>query len=69
MEPHDKKAPATTDLISHTAQIVAGYASHHTVADLPALIRQVHATLAGLSGGDGIHKTVSAREPAVQVSK
>ena len=54
-------------LIAHTAQIVAGYASHHAVEDLSSLIRQVHGTLAALAGGSGSVQT--ARAPAIAVSK
>lgn len=59
----------TADLIAHTAQIVAGYASHHKVDDLPALIREVHATLAGLSRGHSGSNQTTTREPAVAVNK
>ena len=64
MDKHDK-----SDLIGHTAKIVAGYASHHTVNDLPSLIRQVHDTLARLATGASASSTASAREPAVPVNK
>ena len=64
MDKHDK-----SDLISHTAKIVAGYASHHTVSDLPALIRQVHDTLAKLAAGTGALPASTAREPAVAINK
>ena len=57
------------DLIAHTAQIVAGYASHHKVDDLPALIREVHATLAGLSRGHSGSAQTTSREPAVAINK
>lgn len=56
------------DLIAHTAKIVAGYASHHTVNDLPGLIRQVHETLVKLSGGS-LAPSTPTREPAVPISK
>ena len=63
MDKHDKH-----DLIGHTAKIVAGYASHHTVGDLPGLIRQVHDTLAKLASGGTVVAT-STREPAVPINK
>ena len=62
MEENGKK-----DLLKPTATIVAGYASHHKVDDLPALIRLVHDTLAGL-GRDGKNAENTA-EPAVAVNK
>lgn len=64
MDKHDKH-----DLIGHTAHIVAGYASHHTVGDLPALIRQVHDTLAKLASGSTTHVVATLREPAVPINK
>lgn len=68
---HDEERQAA--LVAATAQIVAAYAARHDVADLPALIRTVHATLKGLAqeeqrgaatvpGGQGRH-------PAVPVEK
>ena len=66
MDRHDKNNG--NELISHTAQIVAGYASHHTVSDLPALIRQVHDTLAKLLT-NGANNSSLTREPAVAINK
>lgn len=64
MDKHDKHH----DLIAHTAQIVAGYASHHNVNDLPNLIRQVHDTLVKLASGGTVVATTT-REPAVPINK
>lgn len=63
MDKHDKH-----ELIAHTASIVAGYASNHSVNDLPALIRQVHETLHKLATGSHA-PSLPALEPAVPVSK
>jgi predicted transcriptional regulator len=61
------------DLIGHAARIVAGYASNHTVDDLPALIRQVHGTLNRLAGGRGEEEAAPSHprmgQPAVPVAK
>lgn len=57
------------DLIAHTARIVAGYASHHKVEDLQALIAEVYASLSRL--GDAPASIVGdvRLEPAVPVAK
>jgi predicted transcriptional regulator len=57
-----------SELLSHTAQIVAGYASKHAVDDLPALIRQVFDTLTGL-GEQNQQVPRQNLQPAVPVSK
>lgn len=56
------------DLIAHTAEIVAAYVSRHPVEDLPALMRQVYATLADLSGMPPERK-ITTQQPAVPVAK
>jgi len=60
-----------TDLLAHTAQIVAAYVGRHEVKDLPALIREVHKTLAAL--GQDSHTApavgLGAQQPAVPVKK
>lgn len=58
-------AEKDADLVAHTARIVAGYASHNKVDDLTALIREVHAALAGLGQG----KQAGGEQPAVPVDK
>ncbi len=62
----DKK---DSDLIAHTARIVAGYASHHKVDDLTALIRQVHTALSRLEGGEPALHAYALSEPAVPIAK
>jgi predicted transcriptional regulator len=56
--------------IELTAKIVSAYVSNNTVAasDIPALINQVHAALARVSG-DGGEATVEPLKPAVSVKK
>ena len=66
MEKHDKDKDG---MISATAKIVAGYASHHKVEDLADLIREVYATLSTL-GSESKNTPAAARaEPAVPVNK
>ncbi len=55
------------DLIAQTAQIVAGYAAHNPVPDLPALIRQVYDTLNHLGETAPAHP--AHLEPAVPIKK
>jgi predicted transcriptional regulator len=54
-----------------TADIVAAYVSHHTVAvgELPALISQVHAALAQVAGRRSEPTGETAKLPAVAVKK
>lgn len=61
----------TTDLIAHTATIVAAYAARRDVQDLPALIREVYDTLRSLETGDKAGTTLSGvtQKPAVPVQK
>ncbi|MBM3484916.1 MAG: MucR family transcriptional regulator [Alphaproteobacteria bacterium] len=58
------------DLLNLTAEIVASHVSHNAVAmdDLPQLIRQVYASLAGVSDGAGA-KQAERPDPAVPVKK
>jgi predicted transcriptional regulator len=63
----DDKSKA--DLLAHTSQIVAGYAAHHKVDNLPALIREVFDTLQGLQKGEVKHVHAHGLEPAVSVTK
>jgi predicted transcriptional regulator len=56
------------DLIAPMAQIVAGYASHHKVDDLAALMRQVYKTLQDIAG-DTAGSAKGRQEPAVAIEK
>lgn len=60
-----------TDILAHTAQIVSAYVSRHDVHDLPALIRQVHKTLAAIEHETHAAPAASggAQQPAVPVKK
>ena len=64
----DKSNPA--DLLNLTAEIVASHVSNNAVAmdDLPHLIRQVYASLSGVSDGAG-GKSAERPEPAVPAKK
>ncbi len=57
------------DLLVMAAEIVASYASNNQMSqgDLPDLIRSVHDTLAGISGGDGGAGAVADTPPAPAV--
>ncbi|MFN7113368.1 MAG: MucR family transcriptional regulator [Alphaproteobacteria bacterium] len=69
MSSSDIKNPAS-DLLGHTAQIVAAYVVRHDVQDLPALIRQVHKTLAVIEQESHAAPAASgAQQPAVPVKK
>jgi predicted transcriptional regulator len=58
------------DLLKLATDIVAAYVSNNTVAvsDLPSMIKSVHATLGGLSGG-GVADMTTTQKPAVNVKK
>lgn len=57
------------DLLKLASDIVAAYVSNNPVpvSDLPAMIKSVHSTLGGLSGGAG--NLIAGKEPAVPVKK
>jgi predicted transcriptional regulator len=60
----------SADLLNLTAEIVASHVSHNIVSvdDLPQLIRQVHASLAGVSEGS-VGGAGERPEPAVPIKK
>lgn len=59
------------DLLAYTAQIVAAYVGRHEVKDLPALIREVHKTLAALGQYTDVASAAGAgtQQPAVPIKK
>lgn len=57
------------ELLALTAQIVAGYASHNKVENLPALMHEVHDTLAAMQRGDKHAAHPAGLEPAVAIAK
>jgi predicted transcriptional regulator len=61
----------TLHLIEMTTEIVAAYVEKHALgaADLPALIHQVHATLAGISMNGSVASDAPKPEPAVPIRK
>ncbi|WP_341894251.1 MucR family transcriptional regulator [Ferrovibrio terrae] len=65
-----------SELLALTAEIVAAHVSNNRVeaADLPALIRQIYGTLAGIDGGSATmagapYGTVERPAPAVPIKK
>ena len=60
----------TAELLSLTAEIVAAHVANNQIdtADLPELIRRVHAALASVAGGGGT-AAANRPEPAVPVKK
>ena len=60
----------SVDLLNLTAEIVASHVSHNAVSmdDLPQLIRQVYASLAGVSDGS-VGGAGERPEPAVPIKK
>ena len=59
------------DILKLVTEIVAAYVSKNPVAanELPAIIRNVHATLGGFSGTAPVERPGGARPPAVPVKK
>lgn len=62
----DKSKP---ELLGYMATIVAGYAAHHTVADLPALMRKVYDELVKIESGKDVEEQHNGHQPAVPVAK
>lgn len=67
---HDTVAAKTDDLLRLASDIVAAYVSNNPVpvSELPSMIKSVHATLGGLSGGTPMEMQ-TAQKPAVTVKK
>jgi predicted transcriptional regulator len=71
MASQEHSAPRAEDLLKLASDIVSAYVSNNPVpaADLPNMIRSVHATLGGLSG-DGMNEGIpGGHKPAVPVKK
>jgi predicted transcriptional regulator len=60
----------SSDLLKLASEIVAAYVSNNSVSasELPAMIKSVHATLGGLSGGPGA-ELLTSQKPAVNIKK
>ncbi len=60
-----------SDLMAHTATIVAAYVARHDVHDLHMLIRQVHKTLSAIEQESHAPpaQTTAPQQPAVPVKK
>ncbi|MFL5239009.1 MAG: MucR family transcriptional regulator [Rhizomicrobium sp.] len=58
------------ELLKLASSIIAAYVSNNPVpvSDLPAMIKSIHATLGGLSGGGG-SDTLTSQKPAVPVKR
>ncbi len=67
---HDNAAAKSDDLLRLASDIVAAYVSNNPVpvSELPSMIKSVHSTLGGLSGG-GSADIQTAQKPAVTVKK
>ena len=70
MPSHEVDNTRFDNLLKLVTDIVAAYVSNNPVpvADLPAMIRSVHATLGGLSGGD-VGDAQTSQKPAISVKK
>ncbi len=62
--------PKGNDLLKLASEIVAAYVSNNPVpvSELPGMIKSVHATLGGLSGGSAT-ETATTQKPAVPIKK
>jgi predicted transcriptional regulator len=70
MANHDTENKEPEDLLGLTGDIVAAYVSNNPVqaGDLPAIIKNVFATLGGLSGAPA-GEAVNTQKPAVSIKK
>ena len=70
MANHDEEDGQGSDLLRLVTDIVAAYVSNNTVpvGELPAMIKSVHSTLGGLSGG-ATGEVITSQKPAVPVKK
>jgi len=61
----------SSDLLKLASDIVAAYVSNNPlpVGELPAMIKSVHATLGGLTGGSVSGEPATLQKPAVPVKK
>ncbi len=66
----DSHGPRADELLKFASEIVAAYVSNNPIAvsDIPGMIKSVHATLGGLSGGAS-SEGQAALKPAVPVKK
>jgi len=70
MPSHEADNAKSDNVLKLVSDIVAAYVSNNPVpvGDLPAMIKSVHATLGGLSGGLS-GETVTTQKPAIPVKK
>ncbi len=67
---HDTPTGQSSDLLKLASEIVAAYVSNNPVpaSELPGMIKSVHATLGGLTGGAGA-ELLTSQKPAVNIKK
>jgi predicted transcriptional regulator len=70
MPHHEADNLRSDNLLKLVSEIVAAYVSNNPVpvSELPAMIRSVHATLGGMSGGSS-GETATSQKPATPVKK
>lgn len=68
---HSDNFHDTQELLALTTEIVSAHVSNNDVAasDLPALIEQVHASLARIASGGSAAASASRPDPAVPIKK
>jgi predicted transcriptional regulator len=67
----DSGAPRAEELLKLASDIVSAYVSNNSVpaADLPSMIRSIHATLGGLSNDSSGEGVPGGHKPAISVKK
>jgi predicted transcriptional regulator len=67
---HDAATTQSSDLLKLASEIVAAYVSNNPVpaSELPGMIKSVHATLGGLTGGAAA-ELLTSQKPAVNIKK
>ena len=70
MSSNDNHQSKTDDLLKFASDIVAAYVSNNPipVGEIPAMIKNVHATLGGLASG-GPQDGLTTQKPAIPVKK
>lgn len=70
MSGNDGNTVKTDELLKFASDIVAAYVSNNPipVGEIPAMIKNIHATLGGLAG-TGSHESLTSQKPAIAVKK
>jgi predicted transcriptional regulator len=68
--PSDGHAAKADELIKYASDIVAAYVSNNSlpIAEIPGMIKSIHATLGGLAGG-AANDVANTQKPAVAIKK